>query len=437
MWVEGGRPLHGEAAVGPAKNAVLPELAAALLTEEPVRLAAPPLGDVRAMCELLRLLGAQVAAASPPFTVTVRARGPLSAVAPPSAMARMRASVLVIGPLLARCGRAVLTEPGGCAIGARPIDLHLGALCALGATVVASGTRLELRAPRGLRGADIHLHYPSHTATENAMLAATLARGTTRIHGAAREPEVADTARLLVTMGADVRGAGGPVIVVRGRGPDALLRGADHRPVPDRIEAGTLLMAAAATGGAVRVTGVLVDHLRTPLRRLRATGARPTWARDWVALAADSGLRGADVRTLPYPGFPTDLQPPFCVLAALARGPSLVSETVFEARLGHVESLRRMGAEARLAGCHVWFRGGARLRGAPLRATDLRGGAALLLAALAAQGDSVLEGMEHVARGYVDLPGRLRQLGARIASEEDGQPPPPDLPLAATPSSDA
>ena len=414
VW--GGRPLQGTVTVSPAKNAVLPQLAAALLSAEPVRLVAPDLGDVGAMCDLLHLLGADVRRGAA-GALTVTARGPLATDAPPSAMARMRASVLVLGPLLARCGRATLAQPGGCAIGRRPIDLHLMAMRAMGATVRERGHLVELRAEGGLRGGDVVLPYPSHTATENALLAAALARGTTRILGAAREPEVQDTAALLAAMGAEVKGAGGPVIVVRGR---QALGGARHIPVPDRIEAGTLLLACAAAGGRVRVLGARAQHLGAPLARLRAMGARVEADAAGVTLEAPerARLRPADVRTLPYPGFPTDLQPPMSVLAALAAGPSLVSETVFDARLGHVDGLRRLGADVCVAGTQAWFTGRALLRGAELRALDLRGGAALLLAALAAEGESRVDGFCHVARGYDDLPAKLRLLGAEVLPEE-------------------
>ena len=417
--VAGGRPIHGSVRVGPAKNALLPELAAALLTEDEVQLSpVTHMRDVDAMTDLLTAVGAAVAwsADQGVSSVSVRAAGGWTPDPPADVVGQMRASVLVLGPLLARCGRLRLATPGGCAIGDRPIDLHLRAMSALGADVREGTDFVDVRAPRGLTGGHVHLPFPSHTATENAMLAAVLARGETIVSGAAREPEIVDLAALLCGMGADVTGAGTPVVRIRGQ---ERLHGARYRPIADRIEAGTYLLAAAVTGGAVRVEGVMGKHLDAVVRKLTASGFAIEQLADSVCLAPGCGpIRAVDIRTQPYPGFPTDLQPQFCVLSAISRGGSLIHETVFNRRLSHLRDLMRMGAMVTPYGRRfAWIEGPAKLRGRRVTAADLRGGAALVLAGMAAEGQTVVEAAEHVARGYADLAGTLGALGVIIHAE--------------------
>lgn len=426
--IYGGRPIRGSVRVGPAKNALLPELAATLLADDEVRLSPiTSMRDVQAMVDLLRGTGAAVRCVPGvgQGAVAVRAMGRLCPDPAAEVVARMRASVLVMGPLLVRCGRVRLATPGGCAIGDRPIDLHLRAMEALGAQVREGAGFVEVTASRGLIGGHVHLPFPSHTATENAMMAAVMARGQTVISGAAREPEIVDLALLLGRMGADITGAGGRVIRIQGR---ASLHGTTHRPVGDRIEAGTYLLAAASTGGDIRVDGVCPDHLGALLRKLSASGLQVGTQGEAIHLAPASpgtAPRAVDVRTQPYPGFPTDLQPQFCVLAAVSRGGSLVHETIFNHRLSHLNELRRMGASIIKYGTRfAWIDGPAALRGSRVTAADLRGGAALVLAGMAASGETVVEAAEHVARGYTDLPTTLRALGAAVQAETGGDAAP-------------
>lgn len=415
--VRGGGPLAGTVRVGPAKNALLPALAAALLTVEPVLLEpASRMRDVRAMADLLAALGADVSWTDVPLGIRVRAAGPLSPEAPDEAVASMRASVLVLGPLLVRCGRARISDPGGCAIGTRPIDLHLLAMRALGAEVVEQGNHVAVSAPHGLRGGRIVLPYPSHTATENAMLAACGARGDTVIVGAASEPEIVDLAALLQAMGAEISGAGGPAIRIRGC---AVLRGTRHRPMGDRIEAGTLLLAGAVAGGTVTVAGVRPGDLEALQERLRAAGCEVGVGPNAIAVRRTSELRAVDIRTQPHPGFPTDLQPQFSVLATCSVGQTLIEETVFDRRLEHLRALAAMGARVQRYGTRLaLIDGPARLTGRTLRAADLRGGAALVLAGLVAGGETAVDGTEQIERGYADLPAQLRQLGAGVGVVE-------------------
>ncbi len=432
--VAGGRPIRGAVRVGSAKNALLPELAAALLTEDEVRLSpVTRMRDVDAMLELLTAVGAAVSWNDHDgiASVSVGAGVRLTSEPPADVVGRMRASVLVMGPLLARCGRLRLAMPGGCAIGDRPIDLHLRAMVALGAHVREGSDFVEVGAPRGLIGGHIQLPFPSHTATENAILAAVLARGETVVSGAAREPEIVDLALLLTGMGAEITGAGTSVLRIRGGGR---LHGARHRPISDRIEAGTYLLAAAVSGGDVRVDGVRPEHVDALVRKLTAAGFALTPVADSVHLGPLSGsAKAVDIRTQPYPGFPTDLQPQFCVLSALSRGASLIHETVFNRRLTHLGDLRRMGATVTPFGRRfAWIEGPADLRGQRVTAADLRGGAALVLAGLAATGQTIVESAEHVARGYADLAGTLRGLGAEI--ETEGETTAYELSAAGVPS---
>lgn len=410
LLIRGGSRLSGSVAVHSAKNAVLPLLAAALLTRETLHLrAVPALADVTTMRALLGELGAELREPAP-GELQVRCVD-VAGEAPYALVRQMRASLLVMGPLLARLGRVRAGLPGGCAIGGRPIDLHLKGFAALGAEVSLRAGYVEARAPAGLHGARIYLDYPSHTGTENLMLAAVLAHGQTLIENAAEEPEIVDLAGCLNAMGARVSGAGTPV--VRVDGVPALGAG-DWTPIPDRIEAGTLLIATAATRGEVELTGVVAHHLQAVVAKLRETGAEVWQEQGRVFLVARRRPAAVDVKTLPYPGFPTDLQPQMTALLATAEGIAAVTETVFDNRLGHVDELRRMGANIRVEGRTALVTGVPRLSGAPVQASDLRAGAALVLAGLAAAGETEVHGRGHIERGYADLPAQLRSLGADI-----------------------
>lgn len=407
MWeIEGGLPLRGEVRVSRAKNAVLPQMAAALLTEEPVRiLETPELTDVGRMAQMLLDLGCSVR--SEGGNLEIRCAAPR--IAGSGALeGHTRASVLALGPLLARCGEAHLALPGGCRIGARPIDIHLSGLEAMGARVTVDGGRVC--AQGRLHPARCRLKLASVGATENLMLAAALTPGETVIENAACEPEILDLGRMLRSMGAGVEGAGGYVVRVRGT---ARLHGAEHMPIHDRIEAGTLLCAAAAVGGEVLVEGAQAAHLFAPLRALERMGVRlrADACSVWLRGRARSGL---SLSTGVFPAFPTDLQAVFMALMAAADGRSELTESVFENRFGHVPELRRMGARIELDGSTALVEGG-RLRGASVEASDLRAGAALVVAALCASGTTRLHSAQILRRGYEDLEGKLNALGADIS----------------------
>jgi len=406
--IDGPARLEGEVAVSGAKNAALPCLAAALLTAEPMRLTnLPGVADVRTMQKVLVHVGAAVEA--DPDGVTVGVPEILSADAPYELVKTMRASVLVLGPLLARAGSVRVSLPGGCAIGVRPIDLHLAAFRKLGAEVSLARGYVEAKASR-LRGADVVFETVTVTGTENAMLAATLADGTTRIFNAAREPEVADLARLLVAMGARIEGAGTDRILVEGV---PALHGAEHDVVPDRIEAGTYAIAAAATRGDVVVRRCRPEHLRALTTRLAAIGARVAADGDVLTVGAEGALPAQDVATAPYPGFPTDLQAQWTALATGLDGVSTITETIFENRFHHVAELVRMGARIRLEGRRAIVEG-YRLTGANVMASDLRASAALAIAGLTAEGATTIERVYHLDRGYSRMEEKLNALGASV-----------------------
>jgi len=397
-----------------AKNAILPVLAASLLTGEEVVLhEVPPIQDVITMLSLLERLGASVRREGD--SVRLRAGRVLGWEAPYDLMRQMRASFLVVGPLLARFGRARASLPGGCAIGQRPVDLHLKGFRALGAEVEIRHGYLELRAER-LRGTRIYLDYPSHTSTENIMMAACLAEGTTFIENAALDPEVVDLASFLNAMGGRVFGAGTQIIRVDGVRE---LRGCSHTCIPDRLEAGTYAIAAAITGGEVTVENVVPEHLKPVLAKLAEAGAEVEVHPGAIRVRGRGRPRAANVKTWPYPGFPTDLQAPIMSLLSLAEGTSVITETVFENRFLHVEELRRMGADISLQGPSAIVRGVEGLTGAPVWATDLRAGAALVLAGLAARGVTEVFEVRHLDRGYHDLVGKLSRLGADIRRVEE------------------
>jgi UDP-N-acetylglucosamine 1-carboxyvinyltransferase len=406
--IDGPARLEGEVAISGAKNAALPCLAATLLTAEPVRLTnLPRVADVRTMQKVLGHVGARVEAAGEAVTVAVPEI--LSADAPYELVKTMRASVLVLGPLLARAGSVRVSLPGGCAIGVRPIDFHLAAFRKLGAEVSLHHGYVEAKASR-LRGADVVFETVTVTGTENAMLAATLACGTTQLVNAAREPEVVDLARLLVSMGARIEGAGTDAITVHG--VDAL-HGADHEIVPDRIEAGTYAIAAAATRGDVAVRRCRPQHLKALTTRLTAVGAQVACDGDTLRVRADGALPGQDVATAPYPGFPTDLQAQWTALATGLDGISTVTETIFENRFHHVAELVRMGAKIRLEGRWAVVEG-CPLTGANVMASDLRASAALAIAGLTAEGSTTIERVYHLDRGYSRMEEKLNALGASL-----------------------
>ncbi len=412
--VRGGRRLMGRVRVEAAKNAVLPVLAACLLTPDRVRLAeVPAMTDVFTMTQLLVRMGVKVRTLEPGH-LEVQADGEIRREAPYDLVRRMRASILVMGALLGRFGEARASLPGGCAIGNRPIDLHLKGFEALGATIALNRGYVEARAKR-LIGARIYLDYPSHTATENIMMAAVLAEGTTFIENAAEEPEVVDLANFLNAMGARVSGAGTKLIRIDGV-PE--LKGTEYECIPDRIEAGTFIVAVGLAGGEVLVENVILEHLKPVMAKLQETGMELTPREDGLLVRTPARPRAVDVKTLPYPGFPTDMQAPMMALMTVADGISVITESVFENRFLHVEELKRMGADIRIEGPSAIIRGVERLWGAPVRATDLRSGAALVLAGLAAEGETHVVGVPHIDRGYVNLVGKLRQLGADIARVE-------------------
>jgi len=412
LIVQGGTPLRGSVRIKGSKNAGLPIIAASLLIDEPVVIdEVPDLLDVRTMLSVIESLGAEVSYSSAEETIKISAFDLQPFEPPEYEMQKMRASFLVLGPLLARFGKARLSLPGGCAIGSRPVDLHLKGLAAMGADFKVSGGLIEGKAER-LVGARIYLDYPSVGATENIMMAATLARGQTIIDNAASEPEIVDLAGFLNSAGAKVSGAGTKTIRIEGVKE---IGGTRYAVIPDRIEAGTFLISAAVTGGDVTVTNVLPEHLKPLLAKLRETGVSVEEL-DYSAIRVQGSHRtvGVDLKTLPYPGFPTDLQPQFMVILAISEGTSLVTETVFENRFMHVDGLMRMNADIQIEGNRAVIQGGRRLSGAPVTASDLRAAAALLLAGLAAEGTTVISAIDHLWRGYSCLEERLSGLGANL-----------------------
>lgn len=409
--VHGGYRLEGRMAVNGAKNSALKLVAAALLAEGRTTIHnVPPIADISAMLDVARHLGVTVAA-DPDGTVTLDVPADLVTTTSPELVARLRASIVVLGPLLARHGRATLAMPGGCNLGNRSIDLHLAGLARMGADIRYGVATIEATAAR-LVGADIELPFASVGATENLLLAAVTAEGRTVIRNAAREPEIVDLVDLLVAMGADISGAGSSELTIDGVDR---LSPTTHRVVGDRIEAGTFAVAAAVTGGDLTLTGVNPEHLRLALDKLTAAGVEVSGDADTGLRVRSRGpLRATDIVTLPYPGFPTDLQPQLLVLLSQADGVSMLTENVFDGRFSIVAALAAMGAAIELQGHHAIVRGPRRLHGATVRATDLRQGAALLLAGFAAEGRTVVEAPEHIDRGYADVAARLRSVGAHI-----------------------
>jgi UDP-N-acetylglucosamine 1-carboxyvinyltransferase len=410
LLIDGGAALSGEVAVSGAKNATLPIFTAALLTDEPLIVTnVPHLRDVTTMLNLLAQMGVAVAM-DEKLGVELSAQRITSPVAPYDLVKTMRASVLVLGALTARCGEAQVSLPGGCAIGLRPVDQHIKGLQAMGAEVSIEHGYMSVRAKR-LTGARIFMDLVTVTGTENLMMAATLADGTTVIENAACEPEVVDLADCLNAMGARVQGAGTAVITIEGV---KRLHGARHRVMPDRIETGTFLVAAAATGGSIRLTGTRPGILEAVLEKLREAGARITTGEAWIALETNGALGAVNVRTAPYPAFPTDMQAQFVALNSTARGTALVTETIFENRFMHVQELKRLGADIEVEGNTAVVKGVPELNGAIVMATDLRASASLVLAGLVARGTTTVDRVYHLDRGYEQIEEKLSHLGARI-----------------------
>lgn len=410
LIIRGGNRLSGTVKVSGAKNAVLPVIAATLLGTSPSTLEEiPDLEDVRTIAEVLTHLGAAVKIEPGAFYVDSTTIATCEA--PYELVRKMRASFLVMGPLLAREGCAKISLPGGCAIGTRPIDLHLKGFEALGAEIVMGHGFIEAKAPNGLKGARIYLDFPSVGATENIMMAASMAKGRTIIENPAEEPEIVDLANMLNHMGANIRGAGTKMIRIEGVSE---LKGACHCVIPDRIEAGTYMVAAAITGGDVYVENALIEHLKPVIAKLKEAGVTIEEDVNGVRVCSNGSIRSVDIKTLPYPGFPTDMQAQFMALMTVAQGTSIVTETVFENRFMHVDELKRMGASIKIDGRSAVVEGVRALTGCPVKATDLRAGAALVLAGLVAEGQTEIGYIHHIDRGYDNLVEKFRSIGANI-----------------------
>jgi UDP-N-acetylglucosamine 1-carboxyvinyltransferase len=411
LLIEGGRPLSGEIAISGAKNAALPLLCAALLTREPLTLTnVPALNDIDTMLRLLAQMGVKVEKVGAGDTVILDASGLDNPVAPYELVKTMRASVLVLGPLVARAGEAKVSLPGGCAIGARPVDQHIKGLTAMGAEVSVEHGYVQAKASR-LKGARLFTDMVTVTGTENLMMAACLAEGETVIENAAREPEVVDLANCLVAMGAQISGAGTDVIRIRGV---ERLHGATHRIMPDRIETGTYLCAAAAAGGQIRLTRTSSAYLDAVIDKLMDAGCDIGIEREAITLKAPARPTAVSIRTSPYPAFPTDMQAQFMALNAVADGTAVIRETIFENRFMHAVELIRLGADIKIDGNTAFVTGRPKLDGATVMATDLRASASLVIAGLVAQGETLIERIYHLDRGYENLEQKLAALGAKV-----------------------
>ena len=411
LVIHGGKPLEGTVRVSGAKNAVLPIIVASMLgTTQSTLTEIPKLADVHTVCDVIASLGVHIEHPERD-TLVIDAHELTSTTAPYDLVRRMRASFLFMGPLLARKGRAQISLPGGCSIGARPIDLHLKAFEAMGAVINLENGDIEATAPNGLKGAQIYLDFPSVGATENILMAASMAEGKTVLENAAEEPEIVDLATYLNSMGANIRGAGTNVIRIEGVKE---LHGANHAVIPDRIEAGTFMVGAAMTQGNVFVENAISEHLKPLISKLKEVGAEVQEEIDGIRVIGHAPLRPADIKTLPYPGFPTDMQAQFMALTTICQGTSVVTETVFENRFMHVDEFKRMGAKIRIEGRSAIVEGVPRLKGASVNATDLRAGAALVLAGLVADGETEVGYLYHIDRGYDNLVLKLQRLGADI-----------------------
>lgn len=412
LIVKGGNRLVGAVKTSGAKNAVLPIIAASILGTTPSHLdEVPMLEDVHTISEVLKCLGLSVECSPEKNVLDIDSTEITSYEAPYELVRTMRASFLVMGPLLARIGKARISMPGGCAIGARPIDIHLKGFEALGVKIEQGHGYIEASAPEGLKGTSIYFDFPSVGATENIMMAASLAEGTTILENAAEEPEIVDLANYLNKMGAKIRGAGTDTIRIEGVDK---LHGADYTIIPDRIEAGTYMIAAAMTGGDIVVENVLPEHQKPLIAKLREAGAVVEEDIDKVRVIGQNPLRAVSIKTLPYPGFPTDMQAQMMAMMVIAEGRSKVTETVFENRFMHVVELNRMGAQISTEGRSAVIDGPSKLTGCDVRATDLRAGAAMILAGLVAEGTTRIGDLHHIDRGYENIVAKLKNLGADI-----------------------
>ncbi len=414
--VNGGKSISGTVKIGGAKNSVLKLMAASVMAQGETRLDnVPNISDVGVMCEVLSTIGARVERGEQRgesiHTLFIDTSDLTSYRTPYELVAKMRASISILGPLITRFGRACVAMPGGCQIGSRGLDMHISSLESLGVQFDFDHGYINATTPNGLKGAEVILDFQSVGATENLLMASVCASGTTLIHNAACEPEIVDLAEFLNSMGAQIEGAGTPNITVTGVSE---LHSTVHKTVGDRIEAGTFLVAGAAAGGPITVEGVNPDHLALALKKLHAMGADLIITEDSITVERTSDLRPADIQTLPHPGFPTDLQAQFMVLASLARGGSIITENVFENRFMFAAELARMGADIRIDGHHALVNGVSHLSGAPVNSTDLRAGAALVIAGLVADGTTHVDSIHHIDRGYEDYVGKMRELGADI-----------------------
>lgn len=411
LVVSGGNKLHGTVKISGAKNAVLPIIAASILGTTPSTLEEiPSLDDVATICEVLQCLGVKVDK-SKQGSLIIDSTNITSCEAPYELVRKMRASFLVMGALLARKGKTKISLPGGCAIGTRPIDIHLKGFEALGAEIIMGHGYIEASAPNGLKGARVYLDFPSVGATENIMMAAALAEGKTLLENPAQEPEIVDLANYLNVMGARVRGAGTNQIRIDGVKE---LKGANHTVIPDRIEAGTFMIAVAMTGGDVRVSNVLSEHLKPLIAKLTEAGVKIEEDIDGVRVISDGIVNAVDVKTLPYPGFPTDMQAQLMAMATIANGTSIITETVFENRFMHATELMRMGANIKIEGHSAVVEGVKKLTGCQVKATDLRAGAAMVLAGMVAEGVTEIGCIHHIDRGYEILVDKFKSIGADI-----------------------
>lgn len=412
LIVKGGNRLVGAVKTSGAKNAVLPIIAASILGTTPSHLdEVPMLEDVHTISEVLKCLGLAVECSPEKNVLDIDSTEITSYEAPYELVRTMRASFLVMGPLLARIGKARISMPGGCAIGARPIDIHLKGFEALGVKIEQGHGYIEASAPEGLKGTSIYFDFPSVGATENIMMAASLAEGTTILENAAEEPEIVDLANYLNKMGAKIRGAGTDTIRIEGVDK---MHGADYTIIPDRIEAGTYMIAAAMTGGDIVVENVLPEHQKPLIAKLREAGAVVEEDIDKVRVIGKNPLKAVSIKTLPYPGFPTDMQAQMMAMMVIAEGRSKVTETVFENRFMHVVELNRMGAQISTEGRSAVIDGPCKLTGCDVRATDLRAGAAMILAGLVAEGTTRIGDLHHIDRGYENIVAKLKNLGADI-----------------------
>lgn len=417
LIVTGKKAIHGEVTISGAKNAVLPIIVGALLAEDITVLHdVPKLSDVATIKEVLEILGAKITFEN--HTMTIDSRDLNNWDAPYNYVQKMRASVLIMGPLLARLGKAKISMPGGCAIGTRPIDLHLKGLEALGADIQINHGDMNAVVPGGkLKGNRIYLDFPSVGATEHIMMAATTAEGTTVIENAAEEPEIVDLANFLNSMGANVRGAGTNVIKIEGV---EKLHGTTYTIIPDRIEAGSYMIAAAITGGDLLVKNVIIDHIKPLIAKMIECGVEIIEEGSNLRVRSNGRLKAVDIKTMPYPGFPTDMQAQFMALMTVAEGTSVFTETVFENRFMHADELRRMGANIKIDGRNAIVEGVSRLTGCKVKATDLRAGAALIIAALVAEGQTEITELQYIDRGYEDLIEKFQTIGADIVRISDG-----------------